>query len=411
MWSGPGVSVVRGAYNKDSNRGICGMKRAKLWGILGLFVAPLVLGVGLARAQAVRTGDNTTVAAREVIDSSLYAAGRTIDIAGEVNGDVFCVGQNVTVSGTVRGDVVCAGQTVHISGTVEGDVRAAGQNVVIGANVKGGLTVGAQSFTLENGATIARDATIGGDTAVLNGSVGRDVVIGSAQTTLSQNVGRNVKATVEHLNITGRATIGGELSYTSRNKADIATGAEVAGRTTRYKPQAEKQSDYGKVFNFGFGMGLYAVLSLLIVALALVLLFPHAFDAASVVALRDPFKTFLWGLGASFVAPVLIIGLLVTVIGIPLGLLVLLAWLLVVMLSGPFFGYAIGRLIWREQKHAVLTMLVGSLIVLFAYLVPVIGAFMLLAALWFGSGMVLRTVFHRTPKPHYTPRPSATKAA
>jgi cytoskeletal protein CcmA (bactofilin family) len=386
------------------------MKRAKLLGVLGLFLAPLVLFIGVASAQSFRSGDNTTVAAGEVVDSTLFAAGRTVDIAGEVHGDVFCAGQNITVSGKVSGDVICAGQTVHISGTVEGDVRAAGQTVTVGGEVKGNLSVGSQSFTLESTGKVGRDALIGGGDAVLNGSVGRDLALGSGTATLASSVGRHVKASGDQLTLSDQASVGGDLSYTSKNEASVASSAKVAGKTTHYEPKPEKRSNYGKVFSFSFGLGLYAVLSLLIVALALVLLFPRAFDSVTGLALADPLKAFLWGLAASFVMPVLIIGLMVTVIGIPLGLLGLLSWLLIVMLAGPFFAYFVGRLMWRRQEHAVLIMLAGSLVVLIAYLIPLVGAVVLLAAMWLGTGMLLRALFHRTPKPAYNLAPVPTKS-
>jgi len=384
------------------------MKRARYLGVIGLFLLPILMWVGVASAQSFRTGDNTMVTVDEVVDSSLYASGRTIDIAGEVKGDVFCAGQNVTVSGTVRGDVICAGQTLRISGKVEGDVRAAGQTVSIGGEVKGNVSAASQSFTLESKGKVGGDVAVGGDDAVLNGTVGRDVSLGSATVVVANTVGRNLKASTENLTLSERAVVGGDLTYTSKNDATVTGGARVKGTTHRYEPQQENRSDYGKVFGFGFGTALYVVLSLLLVALALALLFPHALHDVSGLAAAAPLKTFLVGLGASFGVPVIIVGLMVSVIGIPLGLLVLLSWLLVLFLAGPFFGYYLGRLIWRTQKHPVLIMLVGSLLVLVAYLVPILGAVTFMAAIWMGSGMLLRSLFHRTPKPSYNLAPAKT---
>lgn len=86
---------------------------------------------GVAQAQAC-SSNTQAVAATETVDGTLFAAGRTVDIAGTVNGDVFCAGREYAVSGTVNGDVICAAQARRVSGTVEGDVRAAGRAVTIG---------------------------------------------------------------------------------------------------------------------------------------------------------------------------------------------------------------------------------------------------------------------------------------
>jgi len=388
------------------------MKRSKIIGLLLVLLLPVFVMVGVARAQTFRSGDTATVAAGEVVDSTLYAAGSTVDIAGEVQGDVFCAGQNISITGKVTGDVICAGQTVHISGIVEGDVRAAGQTVSVGGEVMGNLSVGSQTFTLEGSAKVGGDATVGGEQVVLNGSIGRDLVSGSSNVTVAGSVGRNIKAGVEHLNLTGEATVGGALSYTSANEASIADGATVAGNTTRTEPEQKDTGNRGTVFGFGLAMAFYVLLSLLIVSLVLVLVFPQAFQRASVLALADPFKSFLVGLGATFVVPALIVGFMISLVGIPLSLLLLLAWMLVLFLSGPVFAFTLGRLVLRGQTNAILIMAVGSLIVLASYLIPFLGVFTLLATLWVGTGTIIRTLHHHIPKPAYelaTQQPTKAK--
>ncbi len=378
-------------------------KYARLIGLAGLLLfLPMVLWVGVARAQSFKTGDNITVGAKETVDSSLYTAGRNIDIAGQVNGDVFCAGQSVTISGKVDGDVICAGQTVNISGTVTGDVRIAGQSVTMAADVQGNLSAAAQSFSLTSGAKVGRDATVGGSDVTLNGNIGRDLIAGGANVIMSSAVGRNVTSNAENLKIQRRGSIGGNLTYTSANQASIDSQAQIKGASSWNKVQPKQhKTSYSRVFAFQFGFGIVAIISLLAVSLALVLIFPGLFRQTSTRAMAAPFKTLLTGILAGLAAPVVILALMMTLIGIPLGLLVMLAWMLVLFLSGPFFGYMLGSLILRNQTNAVLVMIVGSLVVLVAYLIPILGLFMLIAVVWMGTGMILREIYHRVPKPIY----------
>jgi len=383
--------------------------KKKLVGALLLFL-PLFLWVGIAHGQSFRSGDTTTVAAGEVVDSTLYAAGNTIDIAGEVKGDVFCAGQNITVSGKVTGDVICAGQTVRVSGTVEGDVRVAGQTVAIGGEVTGNVSVAGQTVTIEGSAKIGGDASVGGDSAVVNGIVGRDLAVGGTTVLLSNKVGRNVKASTENLSLVNGAEVAGELSYTSRSDAYVASGAKVNGTTTRYEPKEEHQDDNrGTVLGFSLGVAFMIILAFMILALALVLLFPTAIHNTANLALADPLKTFVIGLSASLIAPIVIVALMISVVGIPLGILAGLVWLIILMLNGPLFGYFLGRLVWRDQRNAVVIMAVGVLILLVTYLIPFVGVVTFLAMFWMGTGMAIRQLFHSIPRPQYTVGAPAAK--
>jgi cytoskeletal protein CcmA (bactofilin family) len=374
------------------------MTRSKLLGGLLLLVLPLFLWLGVASAQTFRGGNDSTVAAGEVVDSSLYMAGNSVDIAGEVHGDVFCAGQNITISGKVTGDVICAGQTVTISGVVEGDARVAGQTVSIGGEVRHNVSAAAQTFSLDGKASIGGDLSVGGNTVNLHGKIGRDAALGGATTTISGTVSRNVKASTEKLTLNNQASIGGELTYTSNNEASVSNGAKVVGATRRYEPPKETKPKFAIVP--GFAIALYIVLSMLVIALAVVLLFPGALVETTNKALEAPWKTLLVGLVTGLVVPVLVIALVVTVIGIPLALLLLGIWLVLLGLAGPFSSYFLGRKIIRGG-HPVVIMLAGSLVVLVLYLIPILNILVWLAVAWLGTGMLLREVMRRTPKPAY----------
>lgn len=356
---------------------------------LGLF--------SVGHAQEFRRGDNATIGSTEKIDSTAYIAGRHVDVAGEVNGDLFCAGQNINVSGTIHGDIICAGQTITITGKVDGDVRAAGQTVVIGSIIDGNLTVGAQDLTINASANIGGDVTGGVDSLVINGNIGRDVVLGASQATINGNVARNIKSGVEHLNLGNNATVGGKIKYTSYNELNRAPGAKVSGSVSRSQPK--KQESHSGWFGIGFRV--YWFFAMLVVALALILLFPSVFQASANRTMKSLGRTLLVGVGATLLTPIVFILLLITLVGIPLGLLLLLGWVMALILSGPFFAYLIGREIWRGQHNQILVMLLGATLLLLVYNIPWIGFIVMLAAIFIGMGMVVRELIHRTPKPNY----------
>ena len=375
------------------------MKKTALL-IIALLLLTLTVSVGVAGAQSFRSGDNVTVAEGQRIDGTLWASGKNIDIAGTVNGDVFCAGQNVTISGTVRGDVICVAQTIRIAGSVNGDVRLAAQTVTISGDVNNNSSIAAQTFLLEGAGSVVGDASVAANDANLIGRVGRDASIAAQTVAISSSIGRELKATTEHLSLNSDARVGGDLSYTSANKANVANGATIGGITNRYEPK-ETANHRGRLFGFSALTALYTIISLLIVALALVLLVPQLFRVVSGVAITSPLKTLLVGVVAVFVFPIVFVALLLTVLGIPLALLLLLGWLLILALSGLFFSYYLGRLLLKNQPNPIIIMLVGSLIVLVLHVVPILGFVIGAVAIWMGSGMLLLSLKRQFVRPQY----------
>jgi cytoskeletal protein CcmA (bactofilin family) len=363
----------------------------------------------IAGAQSFHTGTNIVLNKGGTIDSTVFAGGKTVDISAEVNGDIFCAGQTVTINATVHGDVICAAQTLTVNGHVDGDVRLLGQSVTIGATVAGNATVGGQSFTLEAAGSIHGDATVGSNSAMFNGNVGRDVVIGGQDVTISGAVGRNITADGTTLALSSTATVGGNLEYTSETALQQATGATVAGKIVHKTPTRTSHTKHGALLGFGFAWFIYWLLALGLTALVAALLFPRILQVVSNRALERPWHVLLVGFLANICAPFVMALIAATVIGIPLALTLGLFWLLVLLTSGLFFAFYIGRLVMRRSQNAVRTALVGVAILLIAYFIPVLGCLAFLATLWMGSGMILTELFRRTPKPVYELETAHTK--
>jgi cytoskeletal protein CcmA (bactofilin family) len=379
------------------------MRKIKLLlGGLSMSVLLLVGYAGLANAHSFRAGTNVIVSSNEKVDESLFVAGNNVDVSSEVFGDVFCAGQTVTVSGTVHGDIICAGQTVTITGAVDGDVRLAGQTVTVSGNVSGNATVASQAFTLSSTSRVGGDLTVTSKSSTLNGSVERDVAAAGETVVVASGVGRNIRGAVTDLQLASSAKVAGDIEFTSNRDVSKADGAVVSGTVTRSEPPRENDVIATKTAAFGVGWLVYAFLAMLAAALALVLLFPRLFHGITNQAMPMPWKALLTGFIASLAVPVVLVVLAITLVGLPLALIVGLAWLLVLLLSGPVFGYYLGRLLLQNSRQPLLIMLAGAGLLFVLYFIPLIGALAMLAALWFGSGMLLQELFARTPRPAYT---------
>lgn len=376
-------------------------KRNLLAGIVLASLAFIFVSVRVVNAQSFRSGDNVTVSQNETIDQSLFVAGRNIDIGGVVQGDIFCAGQTVNISATVHGDVICGGQTVNISGTVDGDVRLAGQSVNLSATVSGNATIGGQTFTLDSKGKIGKDLTIGSDVSKLNGTIGRDIAGAGSTIIINNSIGRDVQANITKLELTSTAVVKGNIDYTSANQIIQRNGSTVEGSVKQTVPTEPASTKHGAVFGFNFGWFLFIFVMMLTTALVLVLLFPRLVHTTSEQAVKRPLRSFLTGVFAMFVVPAAIAILLISVVGMPLAFVAALLWVVVLILSGPMFGYYLGRMILRNSTNALAIMLVGGSLLAVLYFVPILGFFALCAAGWFGTGMILLEAKNRMLKPHY----------
>jgi cytoskeletal protein CcmA (bactofilin family) len=348
--------------------------------------------VGVVQAQTF----TPEVDANKTVNGSVYSAGKQVRIAGVVNGDVYCAGQQVIISGTVKGDVICAAQTVTISGKVEGSVRVAGQLVTLQNTVERSVSIVADQITLEKKAVIGRDATLAGSTLEMDGVIKRDAVIASGNTTLTGAIDRNVRVVGNQLELRDKAVIGGALQYTSSDSAEIAKTATVKGSVTHHTPQRNKER---KIFNFGSFVIAFVMLTFS--ALLLVLLLPQQVHRVSMIAANSLGKTILAGVLVSLAMPFVLIGLGLTLVGLPVAIFGLLAWILVMMLSGPIAAYYLGSMVLSKAKNPVVIMLLGSVLLVILYYIPLVGWFFAMVAYFIGTGAIVRQLRRHISRPVY----------
>lgn len=371
---------------------------------------PIVAVVATANAQTFRSDQSVTISNDDVINGSAYLAGSSVNVSGKVDGDLYCAGQNVNISGEITGDVLCAGQTLTISGTVTGNVRLAGQTMALSGKVGKSASIVGQTITLHKDGEISQDVTIIGQNTNIDGRIGRDLALTSVVANINSTIGRNVNADLESLTLAKGAAIGGALTYTAPKKLTASDGSVVSGKTT-YTEAKDDNKKSESAFN-PFAAFIWSLM-LLVSALLFALLFPRFLHDATQLSSMSVSKVLLAtlvGFVASVVMPVAIILLMITVLGIPFAIATLVAWILVVMLSGAFAAYYIGHLVWSKQSNTILIMLVGALILVIALLVPILNVLVWLFSIWFGSGAILLYLRKQIPAPRYNLSKTAVRS-
>jgi cytoskeletal protein CcmA (bactofilin family) len=359
--------------------------------LVALVVLVLALTPSPAAAADIRQGQDITIGPSETIEDDLYAVGTNISINGTIHGDLIAAGNNISVDGTVTGDVIAAGNSIAIRGQVGGSVRAAGNMIVLDGKVTNDLIFGGNEVTILSNGRVGRDAVIGSANATITGQIGRDLQAGSTNLKIDGGVGGNVLATVDRLQLTDRATIGGNLKYTSKNEAQIANTSSIKGSTERQVPQDGRAplvtGPAALVVEW-----LKGLIGLLILGILVVFFFPGFSRRAGEALVRSPWLTLAIGALVLIGLPILAIvffavGALIG--GWWIGFVVLALFVVVLALSIPVAAVGVGGALLRMTRRPVpvwLALFIGLIVLLLVALIPILGGLVIFCALLFGMG-------------------------
>jgi hypothetical protein len=140
----------------------------------------------------------------------------------------------------------------------------------------------------------------------------------------------------------------------------------------------------------------------LLVAFVLLALFPRKLGNLSNLALTKPGMTALIGLAACIGVPAVILVSFMTFVGALLGIVLLLAWIVILLASGVLASYYTGRLaLMKSPRHPFVAMLVGVVIISVLFAIPIVNIITMIAVALFGSGMIVREIFEKSSAPRY----------
>jgi cytoskeletal protein CcmA (bactofilin family) len=340
-----------------------------------------------AQAKEYRSGATTEVTKNDFIDSSLTSSSAKQKIDGTINGNFYCSGQDVEISGVISGSVYCASQKFNLSGRVDGDLFVISNTTEVSGIVNGSISAFSSSIKLTESAKVRQDISAFVSTANISGIIARDVELNAGTARIGATIGRNLSGNYGSLTLYGDAYVRGNLNYTSNSDVKLENNAKIDGKTNRT----------AQVVNMAGGVaaGLFTFLgflvSLLIVSMVTVLIFPNFYEKTYAQIHTKTGASFGWGIFNLLVTPLIIGLIMITVLGIPLAGLIAVAWILSLMLSGPIFAYYVGKKV-KKKSSPVLTMLIGSLIVLSLYILPVINVIVGAIVGIVGSGALFNLV-------------------
>jgi|APSaa5957512576_1039674.scaffolds.fasta_scaffold37624_1 hypothetical protein len=319
------------------------------------------------------------------ISGPIFKVDESITFTDTIDGDVFLVGGEVTVDATISGDlIIIAGQT-DIKGTIGGDLRVlsgrADINSIINDDVtmvsgqlkihkdtliKNSLTAVAK--ILDFSGTASGKTTILGDNIYLNGQAEDNVFITTNKVTIGKNakVSKNLELNYyTHSNISDQSTISGDLITTKMQKEVNSNNQTIF----------QKIKPLNKFTLLIFLQQLTVLIIEILVGCLLIILFPKVAKQLNTLSQKDPGLALGWGFLNLLLTPVIGVMFLLTLIGIPVGVLVFLIFSLAVYASKLVISLSLGTKILKDSKLTTpyKNLSLGLVIITALKLIPIIG--------------------------------------
>jgi hypothetical protein len=327
--------------------------------------------------------------------ASVRAAGADVSIRGNVERDLRAAGARVEINATVGGNLKAAGASVEMRGRVAEDAYVAGAVVDLNLVSGGDLNVGGADVNLGPGTDVGGDLKGGGANFSVAGHIAGDVQIGGGLVTFNGRADGPVEITGNDVVVGDQATIGGDLTITSRNDPVVSETAVIAGQIVRKDlPQWWSQSPWVWAASIAIGIAI----ATFVAGVVLMLFGGRIFVGAVDLVRHRPVSSVLVGL-AVVVVMLIVAGILMSlVIGFSAGIAILLLLPPLVIFGHAVAAAGIAAGIFIRSRgllgigQALLMLLVGAVIVVLIGAIPWVGLFLALVVLLLGVGALARVV-------------------
>lgn len=346
--------------------------------------------------QVARAAESTfTLPKDQTYDGLLAKASEKIVIEGTVNGDLWVAGSDVDIAGVVRGSVYAAGSTVRVRGQIDGNVHALGSSVSVDRTVRGSTYVAGSVVKIEESAEIERATAIAGSELMIKGNLRDRLYAAGSSIVVAGQVGRDVRLAGSDIVLEGAARINGDLRYVSQLDATIPNDKAISGRIIRDTPPDEQRSQDWRQRVYDTLIGL--LMSIATAAIVLALWGDELVKRAQLFR-QLPIRVFGRGVFFTVLVPIVSILLAITLIGLPIGIILALLYVVILLVAPTASGLLIGLQITQAVHESgkplsyvskLQTTVLGLLVLAIVGFLPVLGPAISLFAFLAGVGVII----------------------
>ncbi|MEX0993547.1 MAG: hypothetical protein WDZ37_06085 [Solirubrobacterales bacterium] len=258
-----------------------------------------------------------------------------------------------------------------------------------------------KGYAVENAVVIDGDANVAGQ-------VTEDLIVVNGRATISGTVDGDVVTLSDRAVLTRRGCVAGDLIY-GDEKPVVPASATVEGEVRSFETSDIGDELASALIVLGILLLVGAALSTLLLGLLLLWLAPRVAEAVLEPAGSSVGPSIGWGVALALGVPILGVLLAVTVIGIPLGFILLLLLIPLYVVGYVTSQWLVGRMILGPPHRPWVSLLVGWAVLTVASLIPFIGSLTGVAAVVYGLGVLAVATWRSQRDKDATP-PGATSA-
>ncbi len=346
-------------------------------------------------------------------DTLMVGSGPTTPIAAAR--DVVAAGATVTLGGSVAQDMHAMGLDVQIDATTVGDLTAMGFSVGLRGPVGGDLTASGFTIRLSRAAEVGGNARLAGGTVTIDGPVRGSLAVMGADVILNAEITGDALITAETITFGPEARIGGTLTYSTPAKINIPQTI-VAAERTRFHTLDHRGMMHGagemwSDWEYPVLPTFMSVLGGFIVTLGFFFVIGAIFLSLMPKRVGDLEQTITERPGTALLSGVIGLSMLfglvpisaLTIVGIPLVPVVLLAIIVIWTLGYVLGAYALAMGVLRGTGAAeipaiwmrLLVLLAGVTLVALLNFIPFLGWMANFALVLIGIGAMTMALFNR----------------
>jgi cytoskeletal protein CcmA (bactofilin family) len=331
----------------------------------------------------------------------VYMTGVEVRIDRAIDGDLVAAAGRIHVDQPIAGDAILGAGSLDIQAPVGEDLRAAGGIVTIANRVKGEVMIAAGRITLSRNAEVQGHAWLAGSSVSIDGRSLSSMKVYGRDVALLGEIYGPLEVSADRVEIRGSARIYGDITYSSDSEITIDPQAQVMGKVTRTATKLERAEPRTNI------PGLKPLRPLLLAGLfaagvLLNALVPDFVRNSVRTLAAAPVKSLGLGSALFFSVPPVAILLILTIIGIPIGLALAAVHAIALvggyLITGFFMANKLAQPLHRPPRAYgwPLVFLAGALVLLaLATSIPYVGPLVLLLALAGGLGAMVLQAFSR----------------
>ena len=381
----------------------------------------MIMAISIYPAAAFRIEYGKDIVISQPVNENLYIMGGKVTINAPIHGDLIIAGGTIVINDSVTNDINIAGGEITFNGWVGGDIRCAGGKMYIRKNVLGEVVITGGNIMVDKGIEIGGLLASGGNITI-NGNVNGKILGAFGEFSLNGNVLNDVDLRGGHLSVNGlisgntvmaartivlgeSAAFKGNIRYWNKQGTLGLKNNSIKGKAL-FDPSLRIRT--GEWYYLGavtiFGFLWYIGMALLMIAVVL-----YLFSATIKKAALTAFSNSLQSLGVGFLffilIPMVAVIALFTIIGVPVGILLFIGYILLLLLSTVITSVVGANWINNQNNfHWNLTQLVLISTIIFVVLklltfMPFFGWFVMALLVCISFGAILLNVNWKGKRP------------